>query len=153
MTASEVNSRYLTSSFSSSTPVQCDFTKFLFVMYECYDFRREGRWTLRRRDRSWHRWTPGAAWSSRRRWRWSRRAQQLITRRPSGPWWPIIRWCFEIYSRFFNLFNLLPFRNDDVCDTSSCSALITNSAQSTPFHHVYQVSQSDLLRDCRGMYL
>ena len=30
-------------------------------------------------------------------------------------------------------------RNDDLCDTSSCSALITNSAQSTPFHHVYQV--------------
>lgn len=30
------------------------------------------------------------------------------------------------------------FRNDDACDTSSCSALITNSAQSTPFHHVYQ---------------
>ena len=42
-------------------------------------------------------------------------------------------------------FYLLP-RNDDVCDTSSCSALITNSAQSTPFHHVYQVSQSDILR-------
>ena len=56
----------------------------LIVHSLCMYIRREVRWTLRRRDRSWHRWKPGT-WSSRRRWRWRRRpTEQLITRRRSG---------------------------------------------------------------------